>query len=112
MCNRVRANNGRILLINIEIDHLGGESHGNKDDLEMEKSRNWHWMWSKFYYNNKHYGFLIAILKISANFISGCLKFLYYLLIFNSHKEKIAKMRICGIYSSVLGKKSSFRLEN
>ena len=96
------------IIKNSLIYHKGGISKNEK----LEYLRNWHWMWSKFYYNNKHYGFLIAILKISANFISACLKFLYYLLIFNSHKKKIAKMRICGIYSSVLGKKSSFRLEN
>ena len=96
------------IVTNSLIYHTGGIS---KSD-QLEYLRNWHWMWSKFYYNNKHNGFLIAILKISLNFISACFKFLYYLLIFNSHKKKIAKMRIYGIYSSVLGKKSSFRVEN
>ena len=109
LCLRVKKKKELIYIIkNSLIYHKGGISKNEK----LEYLRNWHWMWSKFYYNNKHYGFLIAILKISANFISACLKFLYYLLIFNSHKKKIAKMRICGIYSSVLGKKSSFRLEN
>lgn len=60
----------------------------------------------------KKFIIITLILKILPNFISACFKFLYYLLTFNSHKKKIAKMRICGIYSSVLGKKSSFRIEN
>ena len=30
---------------------------------EIEYLRNWHWMWSKFYFNKKHYGYLIALLK-------------------------------------------------
>ena len=109
LCSRVKKKNESIYIVtNSLIYHTGGISKSEK----LEYLRNWHWMWSKFYYNNKHNGFLIAILKISLNFISACFKFLYYLLIFNSHKKKIAKMRICGIYSSVLGKKSSFRVEN
>ena len=30
---------------------------------EIEFSRNWHWMWSKFYFNKKHFGYLRAFLK-------------------------------------------------
>ncbi len=109
LCLRVRKKKELIYIItNSLIYHKGGISRSEK----LEYLRNWHWMWSKFYYNNKHNGFVIAISKISVNFISACFKFLFYLLIFNSHKKKIAKMRICGIYSSVLGKKSSFRIEN
>ena len=109
LCLRVKKKNELIYIVtNSLIYHEGGISKSE----ELEYLRNWHWMWSKFYYNNKHNNFLIGILKILPNFISACFKFLYYLLIFNSHKKKIAKMRICGIYSSVLGKKSSFRIEN
>ena len=59
----IRANNGRIILVNIKIKHDGGNSHGNRDDLEMEKSRNWHWMWSKFYYTKKHNGYFYSFFK-------------------------------------------------
>ena len=79
---------------------------------ELEYLRNWHWMWSKFYFNKKHYGFYRAIIKIFYNLISACFKFFIYSIIFNSHKKKIYKMRLCGIYSSVLGKKSSYRIDN
>ena len=42
-----------ILEVAVQLDHLGGQSHGGYD-FEMEKSRNWHWMWSKFYFYKKH----------------------------------------------------------
>ena len=31
---------------------------------EIEYSRNWHWMWSKFYFNQKHYGYINAVLHL------------------------------------------------
>ena len=35
----------------IVIHHLGGSSHNESINFEMELSRNWHWMWSMFYFN-------------------------------------------------------------
>ena len=109
LCLRIKNKNEMIYLItNSFINHKGGISKSEK----LEYLRNWHWMWSKFYFNKKHHGFFLAISKISMNFISASLKYLFYLLLFNSHKKKIFKMRVYGIYSSVLGKKSSFRIED
>ena len=109
LCLRIKNKNEMIYLItNSFINHKGSISKSER----LEYLRNWHWMWSKFYFNKKHYGFFLAISKISMNFISASLKYLFYLLLFNSHKKKIYKMRVFGIYSSVLGKKSSFRIED
>ena len=44
LCKRAIKNKQKILLLNIKIDHAGGSSHGDRTNLEMEKSRNWHWM--------------------------------------------------------------------
>ena len=63
LCKRMRDLGERILEINIVINHLGGQSHGDYD-LEMEKSRNWHWMWSKFYFNKKHHNYFYSFLKL------------------------------------------------
>tara|TARA_B100001175_G_scaffold137206_1_gene116632 strand:+ start:1477 stop:2325 length:849 start_codon:yes stop_codon:yes gene_type:complete len=109
LCLRVKQKNEFIFIVkNSLINHKGGI--GDKKSLEY--LRNWHWMWSKFYFNKKHYGFYRAIIKIFYNLISACFKFFIYSIIFNSHKKKIYKMRLCGIYSSVLGKKSSYRIDN
>jgi N-acetylglucosaminyl-diphospho-decaprenol L-rhamnosyltransferase len=91
------------------INHLGGKSSSSIYKNEIEYSRHWHWMWSKFYFNKKHYGFLSALKKIFFNLISAKIKFLYYLIIFNQHKRKIYKMRLLGLINSIQGKESWYR---
>ena len=55
----------------------------------MELSRNWHWMWSTFYFHKKYNGFCYAIHKVfSGKFLSAILKTLFYLIIFNKKKKK------------------------
>ena len=66
-------------------------------------------MWSKFYFNKKHYGYFNAFSKIISNLLSAMLKYVFYLILFNSYKKKIYLMRILGLYNSIIGKKSWFR---
>ena len=109
ICLRIKKKNEYIYVVTDSlINHKGGI---NKNE-QFEYLRNWHWMWSKFYFNKKHYGFLNAIAKISINFSAACFKYLIYFFLFNSHKKQIYKMRLCGIIASVFGKKSSFRVNN
>ena len=109
LCLRIRKKNEYIYVVTDSlINHKGGINTNEK----LEYLRNWHWMWSKFYFIKKHYGFLNAITKISLNLSAACFKYLIYLLLFNSHKKKIYKMRLCGIFASIMGKKSSFRVDN
>ena len=50
LCKRVLQQGGKIFLNNkIIIDHEGASSVKSYKSLELEKSRNWHWMWSTFY---------------------------------------------------------------
>ena len=100
---------GRLLLINEPVDHLGGFSHGNRDDLEMEMSRNWHWMWSKFYYNRKNYGYLISFVINLPTLISSYLKLIFYKIKKNKSKYLIYQVRFNGLLSSYLLKNSFYR---
>ena len=109
LCKRVKNDGGRILLVNIPIIHYGTLSHGQRNNLEMEKSRNWHWMWSKFYYKKKHYGYLIGLWSTLPNFLSSLLKFLFYSLTKNIDKKNIYEMRFLGLLNSYLLKKSHHR---
>ena len=67
-----------------------------------------------------HFGTLFSIViffwndlkKIFLNFISAILKYIIYSILFNTHRKTIYKMRICGIYNSLIGKKSYFRIDN
>jgi len=92
-----------------KINHLGGKSSSTIYSEEIEYSRNWHWMWSKFYFNKKHYGYLYSFIKVFSNLTSSKFKFFYYLLTFNTHKRKIYQMRYFGLINSMLGKKSWYR---
>ena len=110
LCKRLRDKNENIYVIpKSKINHLGGEAVDSKYANEIEFLRNWHWMWSKFYFNKKHYGYFIAMLKVLNNFVSAIFKFSYYLILFNSYKRKIYQMRISGLFNSMIGKKSFFR---
>jgi len=109
LCWNVKKSGGRIILVNIRIKHKGGRSHGNKDDLEIEKSRNWHWMWSKFYFFKKHYGFLIAFIKTFPIFLSSFFKYVFYFFTLNNKKKNIYKMRLLGLFNSYLLRRSFFR---
>ena len=109
LCKRVKDNNGRILKVNVPVIHLGASSHGDRMNFEMEKSRNWHWMWSKFYYKKKHHGYLFGLISTSPNFISSLIKYLFYSFTMNRIKKNIYKMRFLGLLNSYLLEKSFYR---
>ena len=110
LCKRLKDNGENIYVVpSAKIHHLGGQAVDPKYKNEIEYLRNWHWMWSKFYFNKKHYGYLIALLKVFKNLISAKIKFFYYLITFNKFKRKIYEMRLLGLLSSIRGKNSYYR---
>ena len=111
LCRRVKKNGQKIFVIkNSIVDHKGSSSSSIKNDPEFEYLRNWHWMWSKYYYNKKHYGIFIALIKIFFNLVSAIFKYVFYSLTLNNYKKNIFKMRISGIINSILGNKSKYRI--
>ena len=108
LCKRMREQGENILEINVEIDHLGGQSHGEFDS-EMENSRNWHWMWSKFYFYKKHHNYFYSLIKTFPNLLSSIFKFIYFRLIGNKKKISQYKMRFLGLLNSYLLRKSFYR---
>ena len=110
LCKRLKLKDKKIFLDkNIKINHLGGSSHDKKINFEMELSRNWHWMWSKFYFNKKHYGYFYSLLSVSGNFFSSILKIFFYTFVLNHKKRKIYSQRFLGLVNSIIGKKSWYR---
>ena len=110
LCKRLRSKNIKIYIDpSIETNHLGGASHNVRLNTQMELSRNWHWMWSSFYFHKKHYGYVSAFLKILPKFFSSVIKFLFYSITFNTLKKNIYRCRLQGIINSLLLKKSSYR---
>ena len=110
LCRRLKKMKKKIYLDqSIKINHIGGSSHNQLINFEMELSRNWHWMWSTFYYHKKYYGFFIALLIVSRKFLSALIKVIFYSILFNQNKKKIYFQRLSGLFNSIMGKKSWYR---
>ncbi len=110
LCKRLRFYNKKIYLDKrVSIHHIGGSSHNKKINFEMELSRNWHWMWSLFYFNKKHYGYIFALILVSKKLFSSLIKIFLYSLILNQYKKKIYLQRFSGLYNSIIGNKSWYR---
>ena len=110
LCKRLVEKNENIFVIpKSRIKHLGGKAVNIEYSQEIEFSRNWHWMWSKFYFNKKHYGYLKAFINIFHNLISAKIKFFYFLITFNNNRRRIYQMRLFGLLNSMIGNKSFYR---
>ena len=110
LCRRLKKNNSKIFIDpTIKVNHLGGTSHNSEIENPMELSRNWHWMWSTFYFHKKHYGYLTAMIKILPKLSSSLIKFIIFLITFQKYKSEIYKHRLSGIINSVLLRKSWYR---
>ena len=110
LCMRVINDGGSIFVApKAKINHTGGNTVDSRFIEEIEFSRNWHWIWSKFYFNKKHYGFLRAFYSGFLGYCTSIIKFLFYLLINNKKKKKIYFNRASGFYNAFLGKSSWYR---
>ena len=113
LCKRIREINGNILVIlKSKIKHLGAKGVNEKYKEEIELSRNWHWIWSKFYFNKKHFGYSKAFLNGFPKFISSLAKYFFYLLINNKIKKKIYFNRASGFYNAAKNNPSWYRPKN
>ena len=110
LCKRVKNNKGKIYLDkNIIIKHEGSNSVSTKNLKELEKNRNWHWMWSTFYYQKKYKGFLLAFIIVFPKLFSAIVKTLFFLIIFDNKKRDIYFYRLSGLFNSIIGKKAWYR---
>jgi GT2 family glycosyltransferase len=110
-CKRLKFLNKKIYLLETaEAEHLGGKSHNPKFNFNMELQRNWHFMWSLYYFHKKHYGLYSALRVTIRKFISSFFKKYFYLIINNKKKHLIYKYRFDGLLSSYLNKKSFLRI--
>ena len=110
LCKRVISQGGSIYVVpRSRINHLAARTVDQKFEYEIELSRNWHWIWSKFYFSKKHFGFFKAFYEGFPKYCTSLLKFLFYLLINNKRKRKIYFNRASGFYNAYLGKSSWYR---
>ena len=110
LCKRVADSEGSVFVVpTSKINHLAAKAVDSRFAEEIEFSRNWHWIWSKFYFNKKHYGLFKAVKEGTLRYFLSILKFLFYFLINNKVKKKIYFNRASGFYNALLGKSSWYR---
>jgi N-acetylglucosaminyl-diphospho-decaprenol L-rhamnosyltransferase len=96
------------------IKHLGFKSSQlSKDEnsLDYIKIKNWHFMWSFFYYNKKNYGSLKAYRLSLGKLLRYLVKTFFYLIIFNKKNYIKNLYNFLGLFNSMMGKKSFFRIQ-
>ena len=75
LCKRIRDLNEDIYINpRSKVNHLGGKAVDSIYEYQIEMSRNWHWIWSKFYFNKKHYGLLSSLKDGIPTFLSALVK--------------------------------------
>jgi len=110
LCKRVKNQNGDIYIApNIKIFHMGAKSVNKIFSRQIELTRNWHWMWSLFYFNKKHSNYFNALILVMPTLFSSIFKILFYSLLHETKKKEIYSQRLSGLINSILGKASWYR---
>jgi len=98
----------------LKIHHLGFKSSivSAKDKTNISKLREWHWMWSTFYFYKKNYSYLYALKKVLGKFFKSFFKLVFYSIIFHKSEKQKYLYRFLGIINAMLNRPSSFRIYN
>ena len=108
LCKRINDSGGKIYIAPKSIIyHTGKKSSGNEFNIEL--CRNWHWMWSLYYYNYKHFGLFNAYKITLYKFISSLIKILLSIMLIQKKKYLIHKYRLLGLINAYQGKSSWLR---
>ena len=115
LCKSVKKRNENIFMCpDLKVEHLGFKgSFATDKNFEMEaiKIRNWHYMWSFFYYHKKTNGYFNAIKKSLGKLIRSFFKTIFYFLIFNKKERTVYFFRFLGLFNSIINRKSFFRVD-
>jgi len=88
---------------------------GRSIEKEISKNENfnnlliWHFIWSKFHFNQKKYGKFLSVMIFIPIFIRINFKILFYKILRNENMLNKYKFRLDGLVNSIQGKKSSLR---
>ena len=98
---------------NLIVNHFGFKSSTDlTNEIDLIKLRNWHYMWSYFYYHKKNKGYFNALKVSFGKLVRSLLKIILFTLIFNKTKRINYLYRFLGLINSIVGKKSFFRINN
>ena len=113
-CKRAKKKGYKSYQINvIKVQHNVGSSVDYKNEEEEEKYknlRNWHFIWSKYYFYSKNYGSLVSIIYFIPILIRTFIKIFYYQLTKKHNEVEKYRIRLDGLLSSISKKKASKRI--
>lgn len=97
----------------IKFKHNNGSSIdekkvGNLNDIKL--LREWHYMWSQFYFYKKNFSLFKAFQKCLPFFFKDLVMLIVNIFLLNSDKMKFRLIRISGFLSSLLNMRSKKRL--
>ena len=114
LCKRLVSKSGKVFSgSNLIINHLGEKSSfaiRPEYKIDYIKLRNWHLMWSSFYFKKKHNGYFYSLINHLPSLIKDFLKILIYLILFKKEKYTKHYYRLLGLFNSMIGNKSKFRV--
>lgn len=96
------------------IKHIGNSSSVAIDpELKnaADKFRSWHFRWSQFYFHKKHYGNFYAYRKSFSKFFRYLILMLVSKIFLDKQKFDELNYSFQGLFCSILGKKSSYRIK-
>jgi GT2 family glycosyltransferase len=115
-CRQSKMNGGKVYssskLIVMHLGHKGSAATDPNYTIETEMFRNWHWMWSSFYYHKKYSSYFLAIKIMSGKFIKSFFKMIFFSIIYNKKKQTMYFARYSGLLNAFMGKKSWYRVKS
>ena len=116
LCRQILKRGGKIYASGkLYVKHLGHKGSAATDpdySIETEMFRNWHWMWSSFYYYEKNYSYLYAVRSMYGKFFRSMFKMIIFSIFFNKKKHTMYYARFSGIFNRFIGKKSWYRVKS
>ena len=116
LCRRIKLKGGKVYTSSkLLVDHYGHKGSAATDpkySIETEMFRNWHWMWSSFYYKRKYSNYLIALGSMFGKLARSFIKMIFFTIVYNKKKQTMYYARFAGLINSMLGKKSWYRVKS
>jgi N-acetylglucosaminyl-diphospho-decaprenol L-rhamnosyltransferase len=113
-CYRARKKGLKSYQLNtLKVKHDVGTSvkiKNSKEKKELKDLHIWHYVWSKFYFHKKHYGFIISLIYFLPMIIRTIFKISFFKIFKNREKLNKYKLRYQGLTCSIKGNNSYKRI--
>ena len=114
LCKHLKRNGEKVYSSSrLIVNHFGFKSSTDlTNEVDLVKIRNWHYMWSYFYYHKKNEGYIKALKVSFGKLIRSLFKLILFTIVFDKKKRTNYLYRFLGLFNSIIGKKSSYRINS